>query len=218
MSDRSNNVFYDERINGIPGPPPCPDMWIPGRPPYEHPGPCCPDAPIVNPYAPGVPNPVPSRYWYPVPRRRYPGPCRPEEFFVLKRELNEVLKNIAKNDIYNDKSENGTTVTVGGIPKGTKLGKISFADFIPMLLFPEDGSEIPDIRDLVSKEELETTLSDYATTSALEEVSQSIPSLIYPDGKKTEVINNIGGFKAGDSLEGMNIFDIIEKLLCEQAN
>ena len=96
----SNNL-YDERIHCIPGPCPTDPMWIPGRPPYEHPGGCCPDAPVVNPYNPGVPNPVPTRYFYPVPPCG-PWPHHPEEFFVLKRQLNEILKNIAKADIYQD--------------------------------------------------------------------------------------------------------------------
>ena len=93
----SNNL-YDERIHCIPGQCPTVPMWIPGRPPYEHPGGCCPDAPVVNPYNPGVPNPVPTRYFYPVPPCG-PWPHHPEEFFVLKRQLNEILKNIAKADI-----------------------------------------------------------------------------------------------------------------------
>lgn len=227
MSDNLN-IFYDERINGVTAPPPVPDMWIPGRPPYEHPGPCCPDGRIVNPYVPGVPNPVPNRYFFPYPR---PKPCRPEEFFVLKRQLNEILKNIAKADIFVDKSEEGTTIDVGGIPKGTKLDKITFSELIQMLLYPvvddevqPDPEVVPEEEEYVKKEDLENLVKAFlATVSWTGSYSDlintpAIPSLTWPSGKKTEVVNNLGGFKAGDSLEGMNLVDIIEKLLCEEAN
>lgn len=276
----SNNMLYDERIHCIPGPCPTDPMWIPGRPPYEHPGGCCPDVPTVNPYRPGVPNPVPTRYFYPVPPCG-PWPHHPEEFFVLKRQLNEILKNIAKADIYQDKSETGTTIRVGGIEKGTKLGDITFSELVAKLLFPSgdqpidpedyvkmgeledlvksyvaavaisgsyndlsDKPTIPSIEGLVSTEALSTALADYvaktdmatylssyvttealetalggyATTEALQQVEQAIPSLVWPESKLHEVVNDIGGFKIGDDLAGMNIVDIIEKLLCRQAN
>lgn len=313
MSYGSNNLFYDERISCIPGPPPCPDMAIPGRPPYEHPGGCCPDVPIVNPYRPGVPNPVPTRYFYPIPPCG-PWPHRPEEFFVLKRQLNEILKSIAKADIFKDKTETGTTIRCGGIEKGTKLGEITFSELIEKLLYPsgdqpvdpeeyvkmgeledlvkaflatvavsgsyndlQDKPTIPDVANLVSSEQLSqalesyvanttfattlvdyvaktdmstylssyvsseslettlgnyvtsenlaTTLEDYATkddisglatTEQLETVRESIPSMTYPTDKDTEVVNAIGGFVVGDSLEGMTIWDIFEKLLTKQ--
>jgi hypothetical protein len=184
----SNNL-YDERIHCIPGPYPTDPMWIPGRPPYEHPGGCCPDAPVVNPYNPGVPNPVPTRYFYPVPPCG-PWPHHPEKFFVLKRQLNEILKNIAKADIYQDKSETGTTIRVGGIAKGTKLGDITFSELVAKLLFPSgdqpvdpeeyvkmgelatvavsgsyddltDKPTIPSVEGLVTTEALTTALGDY---------------------------------------------------------
>lgn len=276
----SNNMLYDERIHCIPSGCPTDPMWIPGRPPYEHPGGCSPDAPVVNPYRPGVPNPVPTRYFYPVPPCG-PWPHHPEEFFVLKRQLNEILKNIAKADIYQDKSETGTTIRVGGIAKGTKLGDITFSELVAKLLFPSgdqpidpeehvkmgeledlvksyvaavaisgsyndlsDKPTIPSIEGLVSTEALTTALADYvaktdmdtylssyvttealetalggyATTEALQQVEQAIPSLVWPESKLHEVVNDIGGFKIGDDLAGMNIVDIIEKLLCRQAN
>lgn len=276
----SSNQLYDERIHCIPGCPPPKDTWIPGRPPYEHPGGCCPDAPVVNPYNPGVPNPVPTRYFYPVPPCG-PWPHHPEEFFVLKRQLNEILKNIAKADIYQDKSETGTTIRVGGIAKGTKLGDITFSELVAMLLFPSgdqpvdpeeyvkmgeledlvkgflatvaatgsyndltDKPTIPSVEGLVTTEALETALGDYvaktdmdtylssyvttealetalggyATTTALGELAATIPSLTWPEGKLHEVVHDLGGFKTGDDLAGMNLIDIIETLLCKEPN
>ena len=160
----SNNL-YDERIHCIPGPYPTDPMWIPGRPPYEHPGGCCPDAPVVNPYNPGVPNPVPTRYFYPVPPCG-PWPHHPEKFFVLKRQLNEILKNIAKADIYQDKSETGTTIRVGGIAKGTKLGDITFSELVAKLLFPS-GDQPVDPEEYVKMGELEYLVKEFLATVAV---------------------------------------------------
>ena len=161
----NTNLLYDERIHCVPGPCPTDPMWIPGRPPYEHPGGCCPDAPVVNPYRPGVPNPVPTRYFYPVPPCG-PWPHRPEEFFVLKRQLNEILKNIAKADIYQDKSETGTTIRVGGIAKGTKLGDITFSELVAKLLFPS-GDQPVDPEEYVKMGELEDLVKSYVAAVAI---------------------------------------------------
>ena len=38
--------------------------------------------------------------------------------------------------------------------------------------------------------------------------------MTYPTDLKSEVINAIGGFNVGDSLEGLDLFKIIEVLLC----
>lgn len=214
----SSNQLYDERIHCIPG---CP-TWIPGRPPYEHPGGCCPDAPVVNPYRPGVPNPVPTRYFYPVPPCG-PWPHHPEEFFVLKRQLNEILKNIAKADIYQDKSETGTTIRVGGIAKGTKLGDITFSELVAMLLFPS-GDQPVDPEEYVKMGELEDLVKEFfatvAVTGSYNDLTNkpTIPSLTWPEGKLYEVVHDLGGFKTGDDLTGMNLIDIIETLLCKQPN
>lgn len=43
-------------------------------------------------------------------------------------------------------------------------------------------------------------------------------SLNYPDNLMQEVVNEMGGFKAGDSLAGMTLFQIIEKLLCKNGD
>ena len=42
--------------------------------------------------------------------------------------------------------------------------------------------------------------------------------LNYPSNLKQEVVNEIGGFKAGDILTGMSLFQIIEKLLCKNTD
>ena len=67
-------------------------------------------------------------------------------------------------------------------------------------------------------EALETALGGYATTQALADVAATIPSLTWPEGKLHEVVNDVGGFKAGDDLAGKSIVDIIETLLCKQPN
>jgi hypothetical protein len=46
--------------------------------------------------------------------------------YVTKGELNRILMHIADADIFRDLSVNGTTVSVGGIKKGTKFRKLTF--------------------------------------------------------------------------------------------
>ena len=148
----------------------------PGMPPYEHPGPCCYDMnPIPsNPYEPGCPNPVPNKWHYHVPPAR---PSFPEDRFVLKKQLNQILKSIAEADIFVDKSKEGTTVKVGGIAAGTKLDKMTFSEFIEKLLYseikegePEDPEayvRFSDLDNYVKGSELTTTLGDYVTDAVL---------------------------------------------------
>ena len=328
-------------------------MVHPGMPPHEHPGPCCfdPDA-VINPYEPGCPNPVPNKWHYPVPP---PPPHHFEDRFVLKKQLNQILRSIAEADIFVDKSENGTTIKVGGIKAGTKLDKMTFSEFIEKLLYtpveedeptdPDAYVKFADLEAYVKTSSLSTTLADYVTATALElllngyaknediedfvteaQVTTAITaaltayvsqaelttklndyiketdldeklgsyvktstmtatlgdyvttgkledeystteqignkladyaksedvaetyaakeelnsyvtntaltqtlrdyttdaeldaSKVYPEGKRTAVVNAIGGFAEGDSLEGMTIADIIEKLLTTQVD
>jgi hypothetical protein len=212
----------------FPGPPcdPCnsPDqdpMRDPliGRAPFEHSGPCCPGGPLPpNPYQPGVPNPVPVMHHH-----HPPIPPRPlNEMYVLKKQFNEVIKNIAEADIYEDKTTAGTTASVGGITAGTKLGKITFAKFIQMCLFPTTPGGT-----YVTQTQLNELLADVAFSGSfddLEDVPESF-DYDYPceneEGQTTllsTVVNPVGGFVAGDSLKGMTMAEIIEKMLCKSTS
>ena len=78
----------------------------------------CPDSPLPPP-----------------PPKKCPPLNSNEELYVRKKQLNEVLKNVGEATIFEDNSENGTTICIGGIAKGTDLGKITFSQFIQMLLY-----------------------------------------------------------------------------------
>jgi len=172
------------------------------------------DKPMPSPYRPddiigfndSPPNPVPNTYFIPghkCPPPPPPKPCPPpppphdrcihpmhweeDHRYVTKGELNHILMHIADADIFRDLSENGTTVSVGGIKKGTKFRKLTFAQLMCLMLYPKDGVEE----------------DDYACETA--------------DGKtvlNSTVKYPMGGFKEGDSLKGMTISEIFETLLC----
>lgn len=104
--------------------------------------------------------------------------------YVTRTEINTILSNIATADIFTDESEDGTTVSVGGIKKGTKLVNMTFARLMKLMLYADPDSimsmEYPD-----ESENLNTTVK-----------------------------YELGGFKTGDSLKGMTIGKILETLLC----
>ena len=201
-----------------------PNWNKPSRPlPPPHMGPCHEIGKDI--YRPGVPNPVDA--CVPPPPHVHPPIPRPdEEKYVTKRQLNEILKNIGEADIFTDLSPDGTTVSVGGIKKGTKFTKIVFSEFIKKLLYPETSPE-PDPTDYITREQLEMilseTLSKVATSGQYEDL-KGLPTdfdYVYPskDASGKTLLNStvaypIGEFKAGDSLEGMKMSQIIEKALC----
>ena len=143
---------------------------------------------------PEVPGSVPNSYIVPqqFPPPPYKRHCRPmhwdeDERYVTKRQLNHILRTIADADIFKDLSTAGTTVTVGGIKKGTKFDKLTFAQFVTKLLYPTD----------LADDEV------YACET--------------PDGKtvlNSTVVNAYGDLKVGDSLKGMTISQILEAMLC----
>ena len=166
------------------------------------PGPYRPDY-YVDGYGDAQPNPVPNTYFVPGRKCPPPKPCPPpppphdrcihpmhweeDHRYVTKCELNHILMHIADADIFRDLSENGTTVSVGGIKKGTKFRKLTFAQLMCLMLYPKDGVEE----------------DDYACETA--------------DGKtvlNSTVKYPMGGFEVGDSLKGMTISEIFETLLC----
>ena len=107
--------------------------------------------------------------------------------YVTKGELNRILMHIADADIFRDLSENGTTVSVGGIKKGTKFRKLTFSQLMCLMLCPRDGVDD----------------EDYACETA--------------DGKtvlNSTVKYPIGDLKEGDSLKDMSISQILEAMLC----
>lgn len=174
------------------------------------------DKPVPGPFIPDYelsccsdecqPNPVPNTYLAPGhchhnPHHHEPH-CHPDRNihpmecechdnspYVTKHELNRILRNIANADIFTDLSENGTTVSVGGIKKGTKFKNITFARLIQLMLYPEFN--IDD--------------EDYACET--------------PNGRtvlNSTVKYPIGDLKEGDSLKGMTISQILEVMLCEK--
>lgn len=201
-------------------PPPPHDSHHPMCPPdhfghpdaFEHPGPCHPNGPDI--YNPGVPNPVIHTEYH---HQHPPNPPRPDnEMYVTKKQLNEILKNIAEADIFVDTTVDGTTCSVGGIVKGTKFpNKLTLVDFIEKLLYPEDSAEGA----YITQAELEDALTNIEYSSL-----KNIPKTFdfeYPckDENGIKVLNYIvtaptGGFSTGDSLENMTISKIFEKLLC----
>lgn len=192
-------------------------------------------------YYPGVPNPVMTHYCTHIEK-----PCHPErDKYVTKKELNTILNNIAEADIFTDLSVDGTTTSVGCIKKGSRLGKITFSEFIYKLLYskepePEPGEEYitkDDLDGYVTKEYLEETLNKFGKELNLSKVAYSgsyndlsdKPEIIngdyeYPckDSEGNKVLNDtvvtpLGGFDQGQSLEGMKISKIIETLLCKDS-
>lgn len=168
------------------------------------PGPFVPDYDVQS-INPAVPNPVPNTYLAPghihhKPHHhhhdhhchpdRNPIPMRYDDCgcYVTKHELNRILSHIADADIFKDLSENGTTVSVGGIKKGTKFKNITFSRLVQMMLYPEYN---------IDDEE-------YACET--------------PDGNRTILNSTvkypIGDLKEGDSLKGMTISQILEAMLC----
>lgn len=171
------------------------------------------DQPVPGPFIPdygiqccdqAIPNPVPNTYLAPGhchhnPHNHHEHHCchpdrnpHPIEYddcncYVTKHELNRILSHIAEGDIFKDLSENGTTVSVGGIKKGTKFNKITFSRLIQMMLYPEYN--IDD--------------EDYACNTANGRTVLN-STVKYP----------IGDLKKGDSLKGMTISQILEAMLC----
>ena len=170
------------------------------------------DRPAPGPYRPDYyvadinqaqPNPVPNTYL--APGRKCPPPPKPcpvpppydrnihpmhweeDHRYVTKEELNRILMHIADADIFRDLSENGTTVSVGGIKKGTKFRKLTFAQLMCLLLYPKDGVE--------DEEYICETVDGKTILNS---------TVKYP----------IGDLKAGDSIKGMTISEIIEAMLC----
>lgn len=145
------------------------------------------------------PNPVPNSYLAPGHHHhdphhhhchsdRNPIPMEPGcDCYVTRHELNRIISHIAEADIFKDLSENGTTVSVGGIKKGTKFNKITFSRLIQMMLYPEYN--IDD--------------EDYACETANGRTVLN-STVKYP----------IGDLKEGDSLKGMTVSQILEAMLC----
>lgn len=176
------------------------------------------DKPTPGPFKPDytvdvidtcAPNPVPNTYMAPgqkhtcSPQHHHSCPPPPhdrcihpmewqeDKRYVTKHELNRILSHIADADIFRDLSINGTTVSVGGIKKGTKFRKITFSQFMNLLLYPSNGADD----------------EEYVCET--------------PDGKtilNSTVKYPLGGFSEGDSLKGMTISKIIETLLCGENN
>lgn len=168
---------------------------------------------------PFVPNPVPvvepKAMNCPCPKPPPPKPVYWDKdySYVTKHELNRVLQNIAAADIFNDTSTTGTTVTVGGVPKGTKFSKITFAQLVEKMLYPKE--ELP--TDFITREELAMILARVAFTGSYDDLLNKPNNFdfVYPSNElNTEVVRDLGGFQVGDSLEGMTIARILEKLLC----
>jgi hypothetical protein len=172
---------------------PPPEGSLLNKHPMAHSGECVLNGPPVRHdiYNPGVPNPVMTEYHH----RHHPKPPRPDDDkFVTKKELNEILRNIAKATLFEDNTADGTTCSVGGIAKGTKFSnKLSFTEFIQQLLYSKE---------LESDDDYIYPCKDKDGSIILNHV----------------VTNPIGGFVEGDSLEGMYISEIIEKLLCGGSN
>lgn len=177
------------------------------------------DKPCPKPYRPDYtveavkldnsPNPVPNTYMVPGHKCHIPPhhhkPCPPpppdrclhpmeweeDGRYVTKHELNHILSNIARADIYTDMSVNGTTASVGGIKKGTKFNRITFSKLVDMMLYSKNVSDD----------------DEYICET--------------PDGRtilNSIVKYPIGNLKEGDSIKGMSISQIIEAMLCEKNN
>lgn len=187
--------------------------------PFEHSGPChafgYDDFYYLHDiYGFGVPNPSMTHYRHHI---HPPHPPRPhDEIYVTKRELNEILRHLSEANIFIDKSLDGTTCSVGGITKGTTFrNKLVFTEFIEKLLYPEEGSDAAYITQAELEEALENI--DYSILKNIPETFDYKYPCKDEEGIKLLnyiVVNQLGGFKVGDSLEGMTMSEIIEKLLC----
>ena len=176
--------------------------------PYSNqpaPGPYRPDYTTELVGNDSIPNPVPNTYFVPGHKRPCPPPppkpCPPpphdrcihpmhweEDWrYVTKGELNRVLMHISDADIFRDLSENGTTVSVGGIKKGTKFKKLTFAQLMCLLFYPKTTSD-----------------DNYYECETV-------------DGKKVlnDIVQYpMGDLKVGDSLKGMTLSQIFEAAFC----
>ena len=121
------------------------------KPPYDPPiAKNIPPHHINHPHPTPIPNPMPHTYIHPCPP---PPPIPPhhihcddpEHTFVTIHQLNNIIQNIADADIFKDLSTNGTTVSVGGIPKGTKFSRVTFSQLIEKMLYPKNIPETLDI-------------------------------------------------------------------------
>ena len=161
------------------------------------------DSPAVGPFVPDYttsvscnnnPNPVPNTYLAPghncCPKDRNICPMHhvkpdPGCEYVTKHELNNILANLARATVFTDDTETGTTTSVGGIRKGTKLTKITLVKLIELMLY----SGMAD--------------TEYAyLDDDGEEVLNTIVK--YP----------IGDLQIGDDLKGLTISQILERMLC----
>lgn len=168
------------------------------------------DRPVPGPFVPdygycecnsSTPNPVPNTYLAPGHHHhdphhhhhhchpdRNPIPMEPDcDCYVTRHEFNRVISHIADADIFKDLSENGTTVSVGGIKKGTKFKNITFSRLVQMMLYPEYNVDD----------------EDYACETANGRTVLN-STVKYP----------IGDLKEGDSLKGMTVSQILEAMLC----
>ena len=113
-----------------------------------------------------------------------PCPCT----YVTKHELNKILGDIANATIFNDETETGTTVTVGGIKKGTKLEKCTPVSLIRQLLYPENAP-----------------ILDQPYQNKNDDGEEVLNTIVkYPYGDLHE----------GDDIKDMTISQILEALLC----
>lgn len=168
------------------------------------PGPFVPDYELSDPKE-ASPNPVPNTYLAPGHHHHNPHKhhcecspdrnihpieyecCHDDNCYVTKHELNRILANIAEADIFNDLSQNGTTVSVGGVKKGTKFKKLTFSKLVKLMLYPTNN----------------VTDQEYACKTPTDRTILN-STVKYP----------IGDLKVGDSLEDMTISQILEAMLC----
>lgn len=148
--------------------------------PAPMPRPGCP-GPGVNNFIdigkPGCPHPYhpefgPDMFCPDPPLPPHPPKKQPpsnEELYVRKKQLNEILKNVGEATIFEDNSENGTTISMGGITKGTNLGKLTFSQFIQMLLY-SDGEESA----YVTQAELKNTVEQAVAASVQDIVDEAV--------------------------------------------
>lgn len=152
-----------------------PDKYFPEdvRPPIP-PSPACPFCPPETPpppppfipdiYNPGVPGPTPVHK-----HMKPPCPPRPQEdLYVRKKTLNEILKNIAEATIFEDDTEDGTTISLGGITKGTDLGSITFTEFMTKLLYPENAEDAAFVTQAELKDTVEDVVNEAVKNASLE--------------------------------------------------
>lgn len=153
-----------------------------------HPG---PGHPCDHIYNIGVPGPVPSpTYRIPHPHGHIhpPRPPRPENMkYVTKREFNEVLNNIFKATTYTDTSENGTTMSIGGINKGTKFtSTLTFNKLVEMLLFTTSDEATGD-NTTVNPPTSDTT--EFVTATEFNDKIRELTALIAELSTKIDNIN-----------------------------